>query len=75
MHILIRKMSLQTLLEPAPVPFRPFFRTFDQRMEMGIIHRYHPDPYSCDFSTDGYTVPAKYFIFHGVKWNVRPRAI
>ena len=74
-HIFIGEMSLQPLLEPAPVSFRPFFRAFYQGMEMGIVHRNHPNPHAGNFGADGHTVPTKYLVLHRIERNVRPRAV
>ena len=60
MYIIIREMSLQPLLEQTPVALHPFFRALHQRMEMGIVHRNHPDPHPGNLSADGHTVPSKY---------------
>ena len=73
--ILIGEMTLQTLLEKASVSFRPFFRSFDKRMEMSIIYRHHPDANACDLCADSHTVPAKHFVFHRVERNVRPCSV
>ena len=75
MHIIIWKVSLQPLLEQASVSFRPFFRPFYQRMEMGIVHRNHPDPHPGNLCADGHTVPSKYLVLHRIERNIRPRAV